>query len=155
MRAEYIEAVLEVVEQIPAGAVLSYGDVAVLLDDGGPRQVGSVLSHYGSAVPWWRVIRAAGLPPQGHDESALEHYRTEGTVLKGRTTGADRNWRVDMKASRWDPSEAQFLQLDAIRDRLAEASRPETCGPEARRPEAGIPPSDAPDGDLRTQSRAR
>lgn len=136
MRAEYIDAVLEVVDLIPAGTVLSYGDVAILLDDGGPRQVGSVLSHYGDGVPWWRVIRAAGLPPQGHDESALEQYRAEGTALKGKTSGADRNWRVDMKVSRWDPTEAQFLELDAVRERLAAAS-----GNEAGTPSSGLPPA--------------
>jgi alkylated DNA nucleotide flippase Atl1 len=124
---------------------LSYGDVAILLDDGGPRQVGSVLSHYGSAVPWWRVIRAAGLPPEGHDESALEHYRTEGTALKGKTSGPERNWKVDMTSARWDPSEAQFVVLDGIRDRLAAACRPD----------AGTPRSDASDGDQQTQHRAR
>lgn len=119
MRAEYIDAVLEVVDLIPVGRVLSYGDVAALLEQGGPRQVGSVMSHYGSDVPWWRVIRAAGLPPEGHDESALEHYRAESTPLKGKTSGADRSWRVDMSAARWDPSEEQFVALDAVRDRLA------------------------------------
>lgn len=119
MRTAYIDAVLAVVDLIPAGHVLSYGDIAVLLESGGPRQVGSVLSHYGSDVPWWRVIRAAGLPPEGHGEQALLQYRAEGTALRGKTTGQDASWRVDMSAARWNPDDGQMAALDAVRDSLA------------------------------------
>ena len=55
MRTEYVEAVLELVALIPAGTAVAYGDVAELLGAGGPRQVGSVMSHHGSSgVPSWR-----------------------------------------------------------------------------------------------------
>lgn len=127
VRDEYVEAVLEVVNLIPAGAVLSYGDIAVLLETGGPRQVGSVLSARGSEVPWWRVIRADGKPPVCHDEKALSHYRVEGTALGitagSRTTGAERNWRVEMKTARWNPTESELDVLDDVRDRLLRTER--------------------------------
>ncbi|TDD32846.1 cysteine methyltransferase [Actinomadura sp. KC06] len=98
---EYAEAVLDAVERIPPGRVLAYGDVAELVGRGGPRQVGRVMSLYGGAVPWWRVIRADGSPPSGHEIEAHEQYRAEGTPLRpdGR--------RVDMSRARWtgpDPS---------------------------------------------------
>ena len=83
MRVEYVEAVLAVVDLIPAGSAVAYGDVAELLGSGGPRQVGSVLSHYGSSVPWWRVLRASGLAPDGHESEALDYYLREGTPLRG------------------------------------------------------------------------
>ncbi|WP_396448347.1 MGMT family protein, partial [Actinomadura sp.] len=76
---EYAEAVLDAVERIPPGRVMSYGDVAELVGSGGPRQVGRVMSLYGGAVPWWRVIRADGSPPRCHEGRAHEHYRAEGT----------------------------------------------------------------------------
>jgi alkylated DNA nucleotide flippase Atl1 len=91
---EYAEAVLDAVEHIPPGRVLSYGDVAELVGRGGPRQVGRVMSLYGGAVPWWRVIRADGRPPQCHEGQAHEHYRAEGTPL--RPDGL----RVDMSRAR-------------------------------------------------------
>ncbi|MGO4385581.1 MGMT family protein [Specibacter sp. RAF43] len=122
MRAEYIEAVLDVIELIPAGCVLSYGDIAALLERGGPRQVGSVMSRHGSAVPWWRVIRADGRPPQCHDARALVHYRREATALRGQTGGEHPSWRVDMAAARWNPTEAQFDAIDAIAARLSAAA---------------------------------
>ena len=91
---EFAEAVLDVVESIPAGKVLTYGDIAELLGRGGARAVGTVMARYGSDVPWWRVLRAGGLPPTGHEARALRHYADEGTPV--------RNGRVRMSQARWD-----------------------------------------------------
>lgn len=88
--------VLEVVERVPAGRVLTYGDVADYLGEGGPRQVGTVLARYGSDVPWWRVLRADGTPAPQVRERALARYAAEGTAL--RPTGD----RVDLRRARWD-----------------------------------------------------
>lgn len=118
MRAEYVEAVLDVVELIPPGHVVSYGDIAVLLESGGPRQVGSVMSHHGSAVTWWRVIQASGKPPLCHDATALSHYREEGTALRGETSGDHPSWRVAMSSARWNPTDTDFDAIDAIAARL-------------------------------------
>jgi alkylated DNA nucleotide flippase Atl1 len=92
----YASDVLDVVELIPPGRVMSYGDIAEYLGAGGPRQVGSVMSHYGGAVAWWRVLRADGTPLPGEEHRALEAYRAERTPLRpgGR--------RVDMAKARWD-----------------------------------------------------
>ncbi|WP_435849096.1 MGMT family protein [Streptomyces lavendulocolor] len=79
---EYAERVLEVAELIPPGRVMTYGDVAEWLGEGGPRQVGRVMALYGGAVPWWRVVRADGRPLPGHEPRALGHYRAEGTPLR-------------------------------------------------------------------------
>ncbi len=99
-------AVLDLVERIPAGLVMTYGDIAEYLSglpgpDGaelrlGPRQVGSVMSRWGGTVPWWRVLRADGSPPQGHEPAALARYRGEGTAM--RPGGG----RVDLRRARWD-----------------------------------------------------
>ncbi|RAN79222.1 hypothetical protein B5P43_14960 [Bacillus sp. SRB_336] len=121
MRAEYVEAVLDVAELIPAGRVLSYGDIAALLERGGPRQVGAVMSRHGSAVPWWRVIRAGGQAPLCHEAGALDHYRGEATELRGQAGGA---WRVNMDLARWNPSDADFDCIDAIAARLRTAEGP-------------------------------
>lgn len=48
---EYAERVLDVAERIPPGRVMTYGDVAEWLQEGGPRQVGRVMALYGGAVP--------------------------------------------------------------------------------------------------------
>ena len=92
----YADRVLDLVERIPPGRVMSYGDVAEYLGAGGPRQVGRVMAYHGGAVPWWRVVRADGSPPPGHEREALAHYRAETTPL--RRSGD----RVDMRRARWD-----------------------------------------------------
>ena len=95
---DYAQRVLEIVAQIPSGRVVAYGDIAEALGEGGARNVGTVMSRYGSDVPWWRVIRADGRPPQGHDAIAIEHWRAEGTpMVRGLVDGG----RADMARARW------------------------------------------------------
>jgi alkylated DNA nucleotide flippase Atl1 len=96
---DFAEAVLAIVDQIPPGKVLAYGDVAELLGHGGPRQVGSVMSRYGSSVSWWRVIRATGDAPPALAAQALAQWRAEGTPM---VAGVLCGRRVDMTRARWD-----------------------------------------------------
>ncbi|GHG55927.1 hypothetical protein GCM10010513_18410 [Streptomyces glebosus] len=111
----YAERVLAVAELIPAGRVMTYGDVAEWLRDeeppagfpetgaGGPRQVGRVMALYGGAVPWWRVVRADGRLLPGSELRALAHYREEGTPLRTAGREADDHIpRLDMRRARWD-----------------------------------------------------
>jgi alkylated DNA nucleotide flippase Atl1 len=94
---EYSSRVLDVVDEIPPGRVMSYGDIAEYLGAGGPRQVGRVMSHYGGGVAWWRVIRADGTPPPGHESAALARYLEEDTPLRSARPPV----RVDMSSARW------------------------------------------------------
>ncbi|GGS85500.1 6-O-methylguanine DNA methyltransferase [Streptomyces daghestanicus] len=103
---EYAERVLEVTELIPPGRVMTYGDVAEWLEEGGPRQVGRVMSLYGVGVPWWRVVRADGALLPGHELEALDRYREEGTPLKEAGRAAEGHLpRIDMRRARWDGGE--------------------------------------------------
>lgn len=93
-----MEAVLSLVEQIPPGRVMSYGAIAEYLGmGGGPRQVGSVMSHYGGPVPWHRVVAASGRLVPGHEVEALKRHRRERTPL---VKSGD---RVDMRKAAWFP----------------------------------------------------
>ena len=103
---DYAERVLDVTERIPPGRVMTYGDVAEWLEEGGPRQVGRVMALYGGAVPWWRVVRADGVLLPGEELRALEEYRAEGTPLREATGPTARSSghipRLDMRRARWD-----------------------------------------------------
>lgn len=100
---EYAERVLDTVDLIPPGRVMTYGDVAEWLGEGGPRQVGRVLALYGGGVAWWRVVRADGVLLPGHELSALAEYRTEGTPLRRTGPAAEGHVpRIDMRRARWD-----------------------------------------------------
>ena len=95
---EYVDAVLSLVESVPEGCVTTYGDLAAMVGSKGPRAVGRVMSTYGGAVPWWRVVRADGRPAQGHEREALRRLATEGVRLRG---GPPPD-RVDLTSCRWD-----------------------------------------------------
>lgn len=89
---EYVEAVLTLVEQVPAGRVTTYGALARAVGTGGPRQVGRVMALHGDAVPWWRVVHADGSPATCHGGTAVERLGEEGVPLTGRG-------RVDLRSS--------------------------------------------------------
>jgi alkylated DNA nucleotide flippase Atl1 len=98
--ADFVEAVLEVVSAIPPGRVMTYGDVAAVLGSRAARAVGNVMALYGSDVPWWRVIRASGLPPIDHEERARAHYEAERTPL---VTLKD-SYKINLRLARYDPA---------------------------------------------------
>jgi alkylated DNA nucleotide flippase Atl1 len=103
---DFAARVLDVVESIPPGQVMSYGDIAEYLGEGGPRQVGRVMALWGGGVPWWRVVHADGSLLAGHERAALARYRAEGTPL--RTSADGRPSGVRMRLARWSgrPTEA-------------------------------------------------
>jgi alkylated DNA nucleotide flippase Atl1 len=96
---DFASRVLDVADSIPPGRVMSYGDVAEYLGQGGPRQVGRVMSLWGGSAAWWRVVHADGSLVRGHEGAALEHYRAEGTPLRPSPDGPPS--RVDMRLARW------------------------------------------------------
>lgn len=107
---DFVERVLELVQKIPPGRVMTYGDVAAaigphadLIEETGSygaRLVGHVMSRHGGDVPWWRVIRSTGQPPRFHEQKALPFYVAERTPL----TGSEDNYRIDLKLARYDPN---------------------------------------------------
>lgn len=96
--AEFIEAVLAVVNRIPPGRVMTYGDIGIAIGSEAPRAVGRVMALYGHAVAWWRVVPASGLPPQGHARLAFSHYREEGTPLRKVESAND--YRIALSSAR-------------------------------------------------------
>ena len=88
-------AVLDVVETIPEGSVMSYGDVAACAGLGSPRFVGHVLARFGDAVPWHRVVMADGSFASHLAVEQVALLRAEHTPL---TTDAS---RADMTRARF------------------------------------------------------
>jgi alkylated DNA nucleotide flippase Atl1 len=98
---DYASRVLDVVDSIPPGTVMSYGDIAAYLGEGGPRQVGRILATWGGGVPWWRVVHADGSLLAGHERAALAHYVAENTPLRSTSGGGVP--RIDMRRARAHP----------------------------------------------------
>lgn len=99
---DFVSRVLEVVESIPEGHAMAYGDVAAALGSRAARAVGQAMAYYGGDVPWWRVVRASGHPALDHEQRALEYYRAESTPLKWSRDGV---FRVDLALARFVPGE--------------------------------------------------
>ena len=93
---DFVSRVVEVVESIPPGRVMTYGDVAAAIGSRAARGVGSVMARYGSDLPWWRVIRASGHPALDHEAEALEHFRAEGTPLVAHASSGSYRVRPDL-----------------------------------------------------------
>lgn len=97
MVSPHSEAILAAIQLIPAGRVMSYGDVAEFAGVSSARMVGRILALEAADVPWHRVLRADGTPAPQIRARQLELLRAEGTAMRG----PDRD-RVDMPAARWD-----------------------------------------------------
>ncbi len=99
--AEYAAAVHRLVARIPPGRAMTYGLIAEIVAEtmhrGGPRQVGTVLSRSGGALPWWRVVNTRGAPPGPHAAAALAALRAEACPLTRDGT------RVDLRRAVWFP----------------------------------------------------
>jgi alkylated DNA nucleotide flippase Atl1 len=90
----FARRVLDAVDAIPSGRVMSYSDVAEFIAAGSGRAVGTVMATYGAEVPWHRVVRSDGsCAPRVRDEQ-IALLRAEGVAMDGN--------RVDMSRARWN-----------------------------------------------------
>ncbi len=96
-RDDFAIEVLDVVDRIPSGRVMTFGDIAEHLQRGGPRVVGGAMARYGPSVTWWRVVRATGTLPVHLMVEAQTQWHSEGTPL--------RRGIVDVGRARWWPDE--------------------------------------------------
>ena len=104
--AGYCQRVYEIVERIPTGRVMTYGQIAEILGEGyTPRTVGFVMHAANEEeTPWQRVINSQGacstgrviLPPD-KQQRMLE---AEGIIF-------DARGRCDLKRYRWTPEEVE------------------------------------------------
>ena len=93
-QGDYARRILACVESIPAGRVMTYGDVAEYAGTRSARVVGRVLAMDGGTVPWHRIVRANGsLAPHLLDEQR-QRLLSEGVRFAGS--------RVDLAQFRWD-----------------------------------------------------
>lgn len=85
----YQRAIASVVESIPAGTVMTYGEVAAEAGfPGAARGVGGVLKAF-DGLPWWRVVASNGRLVPGHEHRHAELLRRDGVpVADGRVVGS-------------------------------------------------------------------
>ncbi len=94
--------VLDLVDQIPSGRVMTYGSIAEWLQQGSPRLVARVMSTKSDPdTPWQRVLRADGTcaPVVAAEQERL--LRAEGVpfIAGGNASVA----HVDLRLAFWQP----------------------------------------------------
>lgn len=108
-------AVLKVVQLIPAGKVMSYGQVATWL--GMPRaarQVGWAMHSLGGDrpdFPWWRVVNNKGvISIKG---SVLQAAQLQKTLLEAEGLEVDDNFKLPIKKYRFHPTQTDLAKLQS------------------------------------------
>ena len=97
----YRERVYAIVRQIPAGMVMTYGQLAIVLGDGyTARTVGYVMHGADEGVPWHRVINSQGKCSTGRLTIPINLQRelleAEGVVFR-------ENGKCDLRKLQWFP----------------------------------------------------
>jgi methylated-DNA-protein-cysteine methyltransferase-like protein len=81
--ARFEDAVEAVICSIPAGEVMTYGEVAAEAGfPGAARAVGNLLSG-SDGLPWWRVVAANGRLVPHHEAEHARRLRAEGVAVTG------------------------------------------------------------------------
>ncbi|RMG55180.1 MAG: methyltransferase [Acidobacteria bacterium] len=99
------EQIYRIVRRIPAGRVLSYGDVAALCSSSvSARTVGWAMARAPEGVPWHRVVNRKGRLSIGKRSVILQELQKNLLQAEGvRFIAPD---QVDMDRHRWNPTEA-------------------------------------------------
>lgn len=103
MRTEFEDRVIRCVEAVPAGRVVTYGDVAHVAG-GSAQAVGNVMARYmREGIPWWRVVRSDGTLAEELVDQAVPRWREEriGVTSSGRGVLLDQH-RFDLSSAAAD-----------------------------------------------------
>lgn len=99
---EMTDRVVDLVLSIPAGRVMTYGDVAHAVGTGA-RAVGRILHDGGHDIPWWRVVDAEGRPYRGAAHEARARFIDESTALLDEGFEV----RVDLARASWSTRDCE------------------------------------------------
>lgn len=102
------DRVYRLVRRIPPGRVMTYGQLALLLEPLTARAVGWAMNSCPGDVPWHRVVNARG----GCSTDRLPHVPTglQRALLEREGVVFDAAGHLELARYRWFPSEADSLE---------------------------------------------
>lgn len=119
-----IERVLTLVELVPRGRVVSYGDLGKIVGIG-PRQVGSFMRHHSEGLTWWRITNSYGDLPAPLLSQARPHWADEGILVKRNGLGCRiADYRADLEALEAAYRTRIAATLEAMGTALPTTSKP-------------------------------
>ncbi|WP_271986262.1 MGMT family protein [Pseudoclavibacter terrae] len=86
-----LDEVRRIVHDVPRGQVITYGEIAALIQTS-PRHAGRLVSQLGDGSPWWRVVYSDGSPATCHNGAAPSMLAHEAIPMCGD--------RVDIRRAR-------------------------------------------------------
>ena len=111
------DKVLEIVNLVPAGTVVSYGQVALMA--GIPRaaiQVGWIMHQHGEKVSWWRVINNAGRI----STNCLEHpANKQKELLEKEGIEVTKDLKIDIEKYRFRPDPDLLIKIELDDDYIS------------------------------------
>lgn len=114
MPTNFYEAVYRVVERIPQGRVMTYGQIATIL--GAPRAsraVGYALRACPEWLPWQRVINAQGKISARGD---VERPDLQRELLEDEGVEFGLDDACDLKRLRWEPKNPERFEYETPED---------------------------------------
>lgn len=93
--------VIAVVEQIPRGRVMNYGQIAAICGNAHAARIVGGIAHFGDPeLPWHRVVKKDGGLASGYPGGLKGHK----SVLEAEGIKIDKYYKVkDMDDLRWSP----------------------------------------------------
>jgi methylated-DNA-protein-cysteine methyltransferase related protein len=80
--SRFEQAVVDVLQSLGPGEVVTYGEVAAEAGfPGAARAVGHLLATSGDDLPWWRVVTTAGRLVPGNEREHAARLRAEGVAV--------------------------------------------------------------------------
>ena len=103
----YREGVYRIVRQIPAGRVMTYGQIAEILGEGYTARTVGYAMHGADTenVPWQRVINSQGACSTGRMTMPVNLQQQ---MLESEGIRFDARGRCDLKKYRWEPLGAEL-----------------------------------------------
>lgn len=103
--SEFAKRVYDLVNQIPYGRVMTYGQIAAICGSAKAARIVGGIAHYGPTdLPWHRVVSKNGGLAAGYYGGREGHKKD--LQLEGiKVTGRDGFYTIDIDSLIWSPNE--------------------------------------------------
>ena len=105
--AEFKQRVYNLVEQIPKGKVMTYGQIAAICGAAWAAWEVGQLAHFGPAdLPWQRVVNKQGGLARGYVPNGLDGQKA---ALEDDGILVSNDYKVNVESLLWNPNQSQLL----------------------------------------------
>ena len=92
--------VIEIVKSIPAGRVMTYGQIAAICGNARSARIVGGIAHYGDqSLPWHRVVNKSGVLALGYPGGRAAHA----AMLRAEGLEVDENYKINISDAIWNP----------------------------------------------------